>query len=452
MTEIAWLSAKELGAAYRNGELSPVIVVQHLLDRISRLDPELNVFIHLDANGALQQARQAETEIANGHDRGLLHGVPIGIKDIIDVAGLPTTCHSAVLRGNIAQKDAEAVARLRAGGAIILGKVATHEFAIGGPSFDLPFPPARNPWNREHHPGGSSSGSGAGLAAGFFPLALGTDTGGSVRNPAGACGVVGLKASYEKISRTGVYPLSGTLDHVGPMARHVEDVSLLFDVLTGAPQPTPPNRDIKGLRIGFVRSFHERDMVAGPDTRAALEAAADTLLGMGAVVTDIELPPLHDFAVVSRAILTPEAWAIHGDRMRATPEKYGKLARRRLMVGAFITAESYVWATAMAARLKEEVNRAFDSVDVLLTANAMNPACRIDDEEAIARSYFEHARAPFNITGHPAISIMCGLSQQRMPIALQLIGPLEREDLILRAAAAYESVTPWSAMRPPAMQ
>jgi aspartyl-tRNA(Asn)/glutamyl-tRNA(Gln) amidotransferase subunit A len=451
MTDIAWLSAVELGAAYRTGELSPVTVVQHLLERIERLNPDLNVFIHVDAEGALRQARKAEVEISNGHDLGPLHGVPVGIKDIIDVAGLPTTCHSRVMAGNVPAEDAPVVARLREAGAVIMGKVATHEFAIGGPSFDLPFPPARNPWNRDHHPGGSSSGSGAGLAAGFFPLALGTDTGGSVRNPAGACGVVGLKASYEKISRDGVYPLSWSLDYVGPMARRVEDVALLLDAVTDA-RSAPLDRDIRGLRIGFVRSFHERDMVPGADTRAALEAAVATFRDLGAAVTDVELPPLRDFAVVSRAMLTPEAWAIHGDRMRANAGAYGKLSRRRITVGAFVTAESYVWAKAMAIRLKQEVEAAFHGVDILMAANAMNPACRIDDDEAVAKNYFEHGRAPFNITGHPAISVMCGLSGERMPIALQLIGPQEREDLILRVAAAYENATPWSAMRPPTMQ
>ena len=234
MTEaLHWLGAGEIGAAYAAGTLSPVELVGALLDRIGTLDPKLNAFIRLDAEGAMQAAAQAQAELAAGRRRGPLHGVPVGIKDIIDVAGLPTTGHSKILLGNIAKADAPVVQKLRGAGAIIMGKLSTHEFAIGGPSFDLPFPPARNPWNPEHHPGGSSSGSGAGVAAGLFPLALGTDTGGSVRNPASACGIVGLKPTYGLVSRRGVFPLSFTLDHVGPLARTAADTALLLDAIAG---------------------------------------------------------------------------------------------------------------------------------------------------------------------------------------------------------------------------
>src|SRR5690349_18918419 len=189
--------------------------------------------IGLDAAAAMEEATAAEAEIVSGRLRGALHGVPVGIKDIIDVAGLPTTCHSKILIDNVASADAACVARLRGAGAIILGKLSTHEFAIGGPSFDLPWPPARNPWNPDHHPGGSSSGSGSGVAAGLFPMALGSDTGGSVRNPASACGIVGLKPTYGLVSRRGVFPLSFTLDHVGPLTRTVADNALLLEVIAG---------------------------------------------------------------------------------------------------------------------------------------------------------------------------------------------------------------------------
>lgn len=450
MSGIEWLSATQLLSAYRTGALSPAAVVEHLLDRISRFDARLNVFVHLDAEGARRQAERAEAAIRRG-ERRPLQGVPVGIKDIIEVAGLPTTCHSQMMSGAAAAtRDAAAVSRLRDSGAIILGKLATHEFAIGGPAFDLPFPPARNPWNPDHHPGGSSSGSAAGLSAGFFPLAVGTDTGGSVRHPASACGIVGLKPTYDLVPRQGVFPLSWTLDTVGPMARRVDDVLLLLDVLVGREPSAAAVKDIAGLRIGFVRRFHERDLTAGTDTAAALETAADVLSGLGAVVTEVDLPPLQDFTIVSRTILTAEAWSIHGDWIRSHPERYGKLSRRRLMVGAFITAETYLWAKAMAARLRQAVDEAFAHVDVLLTASSMNAACRMDDEQEIVANYLQHARAPFNVTGHPALAMMCGLSQQGLPIALQFVGPHRCDDVVLRAAAAYETATNWTALRPPA--
>ena len=223
MSDLHWMGAADAARAIADRKLSPVELATALLDRIGRLDPKLNVFIRLDAEAAMNAARAAEAEVAAGRPRGPLHGVPVGIQDIIDVAGLPTTCHSKVLIDNVATADAVCVERLRGSGAIVLGKLSTHEFAIGGPSFDLPWPPARNPWNPDHHPGGSSSGSGSGLAAGLFAMALGSDTGGSVRNPASACGIVGLKPTYGLVSRRGVFPLSFTLDHVGPMTRTVAD-------------------------------------------------------------------------------------------------------------------------------------------------------------------------------------------------------------------------------------
>jgi aspartyl-tRNA(Asn)/glutamyl-tRNA(Gln) amidotransferase subunit A len=270
MTAPHWLAATDIARAFADRTLSPVDLLTALLSRIEALDPKLNAFIRLDADAAMQAARAAEAEIAAGRSRGPLHGIPVGIKDIIDVAGLPTTCHSRILLDNIAKTDAAVIAKLRQAGAIILGKLSTHEFALGGPSFDLPFPPARNPWNPEHHPGGSSSGSGAGVCAGLFPLALGSDTGGSVRNPASACGIVGLKPTYGLVSRRGVFPLSFTLDHVGPLARTVADTALLLDSIAGHdpadPGSTPTqarqfgrllDRGVRGLRIGFKPHIHQ---------------------------------------------------------------------------------------------------------------------------------------------------------------------------------------------------
>lgn len=462
MSEAHWLTVDQIGTAYAARRLSPVEFLQALLARISGPGQKLNAFIKVDTQAALDAARIAEKEILVGRTRGPLHGVPVGIKDIIDVAGLPTTCHSRILLDNVAREDAAVIGRLRAAGAIIIGKLAMHEFAIGGPSFDLPFPPARNPWNIDHHPGGSSSGSGAALAAGLVPLALGTDTGGSIRNPAGACGVVGLKPTYGLVSRRGVFPLAFTLDHIGPMARNVGDAALLLDAIAGhdaADVGSTPSaqfrfgsdleRGAHGLRVGFVRHFHEIDMPADPEVAAALEEVARVLTQEGADVRTITLPPLRDLASVRQIIMLAENWAIHANWLRSRPGDYGAESRRRLMGGAFLSAGDYVQAQQRRTQMIAAVNNAFRDVDVLLTANTMDPACRIDDTEANARTSPRQARSPFNLTGHPALAMMCGLSKDGLPLSVQFVGRAHDEVTLLRAAAAYERATGWHTRRPP---
>lgn len=463
MSELHWMTAKAVAAAIAKREMSPVELVNALLDRIERLNPRLNVFIRVEAEAALEEARAAEAEAARGQLRGALHGVPVGIKDIIDVSGLPTTCHSKILENKIARADAVCVAKLRAAGAIILGKLSTHEFAIGGPSFDLPWPPARNPWNRDHHPGGSSSGSGSGLAAGFFPMALGTDTGGSVRNPASACAIVGTKPTYGLVSRRGVFPLAFTLDHVGPMTRTVADNAMMLGVLAGHdpldPGSAPPPRSadymktlehgVRGLRIGFVRHFHEIDVPADPEVTAGLERVAFTLRAEGASVIDVRLPALGDFAAVYRAIQQSEAWSIHSEWLRERPGDYGRLTRRRLMAGAFMGAGDYVMACRQRSQMIHEVEAALREVDILLCASAMDPACRIDEPEAIERNYVRQARAPFNVTGHPALAMPTVLSRDGLPLSVQFVGRYFDEANLFRVARAWERAACTDALHPP---
>ena len=462
MSDPHWLSASEISTAYAAKTLSPVELLTALLARIEALDPKLHAFIRLDPDAAMQAARQAEAEIAAGRKRGKLHGVPVGIKDIIDVAGLPTTGHSKILLDNIAKSDAAVVQKLRQAGAVIMGKLSTHEFAIGGPSFDLPFPPARNPWNPDHHPGGSSSGSGAGVAAGLFPLALGTDTGGSVRNPASACGIVGLKPTYGLVSRRGVFPLSFTLDHVGPLTRSVADSALLLDAIAGYDPADPGSaatpahgfgrllgRGVRDLRIGFVRHFHERDMPADPEVGAALEDAARVLQAEGAQVHTVTLPALTEFAGINRVILCSEAWSIHAPWLRERPGDYGKLARRRLLPGAFMTAGDYVGAQRRRAELIAAVEDRLRDYDVLLCASSMDPASRLDDAEETARTYPRQARTPFNVTGHPALAMMAGLSRAGLPVSVQFAGRYFDDATVLRVAAAYERATGWHEKKPP---
>jgi aspartyl-tRNA(Asn)/glutamyl-tRNA(Gln) amidotransferase subunit A len=458
-----WMTASEAAQAIAARKLSPVELVSALLERIGRLEPQLHVFIRLDGDAALHAARAAAAEIASGHRRGPLHGVPVGIKDIIDVAGLPTTCHSKVLADQAAATaDAVCVARLRAAGAIVLGKLATHEFAIGGPSFDLPWPPARNPWNPAHHPGGSSSGSGAGVAAGLFPMALGSDTGGSVRNPASACGIVGLKPTYGLVSRRGVFPLSFTLDHVGPLTRTVADNALMLDVIAGHDPLDPGSaaapaghyasglaREIRGLRIGFVRHFHETDMPADPEVTAALQEVARTLAARGAEIRDVRLPSLGEFAAVNRVILQSEAWAIHAPWLRERPGDYGRLARRRLMAGAFVSAGDYVQASRRRFEMIAAVEDLLREVDVLLCASAMDPPSRIEDAAETERTYPRQARTPFNVTGHPALAMMAGLSSGGLPLAVQFVGRYFAEATLFRVAREWERAAGIDSKHPP---
>ena len=451
MTDLHWMSAASAAKAIAAKELSPVELMAALLARIEQLDPRLNAFIRLDGEAAMAAARTAEAEVAAGRLRGPLHGVPVGIKDIIDVAGLPTTGHSKILADNVATSDSVCVSKLRGAGAIVLGKLSTHEFAIGGPSFDLPWPPARNPWNTDHHPGGSSSGSGSGVAAGLFPMALGTDTGGSVRNPASCCGIVGLKPTYGLVSRRGVFPLSFTLDHVGPMTRTVADNALMLDVLAGYDPADPGSaatrrghygegleRDMRGLRVGFVRHFHEIDQPADPEVTAALEHVARTLQLEGAEIRDIHLPTLGEFAAVNRVILQSEAWAIHGPWLRERPGDYGQLARRRLMAGAFFAAGDYVQAQRRRLEMIAAVEEALRDVDVLLCASSMDPACRIDSPADIDRTYPRQARTPFNVTGHPALAMMAGVSVSGLPLSVQFVGRNFAEETLFQVARGWE--------------
>jgi aspartyl-tRNA(Asn)/glutamyl-tRNA(Gln) amidotransferase subunit A len=464
VSDLHWLTAAAAAQAIAARKLSPVELMEALLQRIGRLDPKLHVFIRLDADAAMDAAKSAEAEIAAGRRRGPLHGVPVGIKDIIDVAGLPTTCHSKILIDNVAGADAVCVSRLRGAGAIVVGKLSTHEFAIGGPSFDLPWPPARNPWNTDHHPGGSSSGAGAGIAAGLFPLALGSDTGGSVRNPASACGIVGLKPTYGLVSRRGVFPLSFTLDHVGPLTRTVADNALLLEIIAGHDPLDPGSaaapaghyaagleRGMRGLRIGFIRHFHETDLPADPEVTAALENVARTLQSLGAEIRDVRLPTLSEFGAVNRVILQSEAWAIHGPWLRERPGDYGQLARRRLLPGAFIGAGDYVQAQRRRFEMIAAIEAALRDVDVLLCASAMDPPSRIEDAVETERTYPRQARTPFNVTGHPALAMMAGISRGGLPLSVQFVGRYFAEGTLFQVAREWERAAGTDQKHPPVM-
>jgi aspartyl-tRNA(Asn)/glutamyl-tRNA(Gln) amidotransferase subunit A len=462
MTDLAWLGVAEGAALLRAKKLSPVEWTRALLDRIASIDGHYNAFLTVTADKALAQAKAAETEIANGRYRGPMQGVPYAAKDIFDIEGMATTCHSKIRKDHRATADAFVVRKLHEAGAVLLGKVALHEFATGGPAFDLPWPPARNPWNRGRHPGGSSSGSGAALAAGMAPAALGTDTGGSVRNPATCCGIVGLKPTYGAVSLGGVFPLTYSLDHVGPMTRTVEDNAILFHAIAGhdPDDPTTPQRTtpdcltnlkagLKGARIGLIEHFYAEDAAADPEQVRGIEEAVRVLQKLGASVKTIRVSPLPLWTDCNRTIHTSEAYAIHEKDMQERPEDFSALTRNRLLPGAFVSASKYIKAQQLRAALCREMAEATRDLDAVITLSSLLMPCRIDDLAAVAKTYDQQARLVFNVTGTPAISVPTGFSTDGMPLAMQIAGHAFDEPMVYRIAQAYEAATGFTARRPP---
>jgi aspartyl-tRNA(Asn)/glutamyl-tRNA(Gln) amidotransferase subunit A len=458
--------AMSLLTVYASRELSPVEACKAYLDRIEALEPSLHTFVHLDRQRLLADAHEAERKLVQSSSAALdehpLLGVPVAIKDMIDVAGMPTTCHSKILLGNIARADADCTGRLRRAGALIMGKLATHEFARGGPAFDLPFEPARNPWNPTHHPGGSSSGAGAGVAAGLFPLAIGTDTGGSVRHPAAACGIAGFKPSYDRVSRAGVFPLSPTLDHVGPLARRVCDLALAFEAMdAGNDAPWPERlsfcRSLRecdanaaaGARIGYLRRFHMQDVPASPEICAGIDSAAATFAELGAHVEEVDTVALTDYFDVNRVILHAEAWQIHQHWLRERPSDYAAATRRGFFEGSFYSAADYLDAMRCRQLLKRHIASLFDRYDFLICGSSLHLPCAIDDGALLAKSYSMQARVLFNLSGDPALGLMCGLSPDKLPLSFQLAAKYGRDRALLRLGAAYENATPWKDVWPP---
>jgi aspartyl-tRNA(Asn)/glutamyl-tRNA(Gln) amidotransferase subunit A len=461
VSDLAYLTIAEASALLRDKKLSPVEWTQALIARIERHDGRLNAFLRFMPEIALSDARRAEAEISAGNWRGPLHGVPYGLKDIIDYAGLPTTAHSAILKDNIATADAFVTQRLRAAGAVFMGKLSTHEFAIGGPCFDLPWPPARNPWNRDYFCGGSSSGSGVATAAGFVPFAIGTDTGGSVRNPSTMCGVTGIKPTYGLVSRRGVFPLAFSLDHVGPLTRTVHDNATVLNVLAGHDGLDPGSvarpgvdytaltrKGLKGVRIGWLKHFYHDDIKADPQMAAAIDAAVLKMQELGAQVTEVKTVALSQFQACNRIIMGSESYAIHQKWLRERPQDYGDITRQRFLYGAMYSASDYINALRMRSKFTADFHALFNDVDVIVTASAHDPACRIDDQEACEFIYSRQARAPFNVTGSPAIAVPAGFSQEGLPLGIQIVGAPYNEATVYRVGAAYEAATAWTAKHP----
>jgi aspartyl-tRNA(Asn)/glutamyl-tRNA(Gln) amidotransferase subunit A len=460
--DLFYMSAAEAGRKIAARELSSVELTDALLARTAKIDGKLNAYIRVLGDQARASAKAADAAVASGDIKGPLHGVPVALKDIIDLEGVHTTAHSKLLIDNIATSDSFVTARMKAAGCVITGKLSTHEFAIGGPAFDLPFPPARNPWNPEHHPGGSSSGAGTSVAAGMVPMALGSDTGGSVRNPASCCGIVGIKPTYGRVSRMGVVPLSFSLDNVGPLTRTVEDNALVLQTIAGH-DPNDPASDprpvqdyiatlrngVKGLKIGLIRHFYTEDMQADAEMAASIEAVASLLTSLGAEVRVIRLPPLSQYAACNRVILLSEAYAIHQNWLKTRPEDYSATTRRRLLPGAFLTAADYVDATRMREKLVAAFYEAMEGLDAAVTVSSMETPANLSDMQEVERTYARQARAPFNLIGNPAIAIPTGLHSNGLPLALQIVTKAFDEAMCFRVAWAVEQELNVAVNRPP---
>jgi aspartyl-tRNA(Asn)/glutamyl-tRNA(Gln) amidotransferase subunit A len=441
-------------------KLSPVEYTESLLARTEALEPQLNAFITRTPDVAMAAARAAEAEIMHGNLRGPLHGIPFALKDIYDTAGILTSGHSRTCIDRVPDKDATSVARLKAAGGVLTGKLATHEFAHGGPSFDLPWPPARNPWNTAHFTGGSSSGSGAAVAARLVPASLGSDTGGSIRGPAGLCGIAGLKPTYGLVSRAGVLPNSYSYDHCGPMARTSQDCALLLNVIAGHDRADPasssrPFEDfakgidggIKGLRIGVVRHFWEKDLGVNAELSTALEQALEVLRTLGARTEDVTMRPLQTYSDVKIVMAETELLSLHLPELIARAGAFGQDFRARSLAACLFTAEDHVRASRERRAMIEEMQPLYHRFDLLVTANG-SPAPRLDAHDPLAFWQRPNFTSPFNCTGGPALALLCGFSKDGLPLSLQIAGRPHQDALVLRAGYAYEMATGFY-QRPP---
>lgn len=456
-----FLTIAEAAKLLETRQLSPSELTEAKLKRIEALNPQLDAFVTLTAEQALQRAREAEEEIAAGGYIGPLHGIPFGLKDIYDTAGILTSGHSRVFSGNVPLEDATTTAKLYDAGAILLGKLSTHEFAHGGPSFDLPWPPARNPWNPEHVTGGSSSGSGAAVAAGFLMGALGSDTGGSIRNPAALCGLVGLKPTYGLVSRSGVIANSYTFDHAGPLTWTVEDCALMLQAIAGHDPKDPASvsrklpdfraaltGNVKGLKIGLVRHFFAEDVPASDETHAAIEAALQVFTGLGAEVAEARMRPAQAYYDVKITIAESELYSVHEHNLRARPGDFGADFLGRVLAACLISAADYVQAQRERRIMLAEMDALYEKFDVLVTAGPYGPAPRFEAHRTIHFWQKPSLATPFNVTGGPALVQCMGYSKSGLPLSLQIVGRPFDEATVLRAADAYERATPWRQRRP----
>jgi aspartyl-tRNA(Asn)/glutamyl-tRNA(Gln) amidotransferase subunit A len=453
------LSISEAAELLRQKKISPVDLATACLDRIERLNPVLNAFITITYEGAMAQARVAEDEIQRGQWRGPLHGIPVGLKDLIDTAGVRTTCGSALFADRVPTEDAEVVRRLKHAGAVLLVKQNLQEFAYGGTSVSSYYGAVHNPWNPKHIAGGSSGGSAAAVAAGMCFGAIGTDTGGSVREPAAFCGIVGFKPTYGRVSTRGVFPLSWSLDHVGPICRNVRDAALMleaiagYDVLDVTSVDWPTEEYAKyvnslsaktDFRIGLVRQPFFADL--HDEIETAINEAIEIVRKMSAQVIEVDLP------AVPTAVQAPEVYAVHKKYYANSPELYLPWMRERLAQAAIADTDAYVSDRFALERVRRTINEVFAEVDLIITPTTPVPPITIEEASnmspAPAGEVWLRNTRPFNAYGLPTISIPCGLTRAGLPIGLQIAGPRFGEGRVLAFAHAFEQATDWHKRTP----
>ena len=459
--ELAFLSIQAASQLVRSRKISPVELTRTCLARIEALNPSLNAFITVTAESALQDAQRAESDVHHGRWRGPLHGIPVALKDLIDTVGVRTTGASALFKDRIPEEDATVVKRLKDAGAVLLGKLNMHEFAYGGTSVASFYGRVSNPWDLERIAGGSSGGSAAAVAAGLCYAALGSDTGGSIREPAALCGIVGLKPTYGRVSTRGVIPLSWSLDHIGPMTRTAIDSAIVLQTIAGydpdeiASQDQPVGRYVETmrigrdrLRIGIPREFFYADVA--PEIQAALNRALGVLEAIGAKTADVPLEVSKD-----RSVIRAEAYAYHAEYVRKSPELYLPETLGKLQMGAGIDGPTYIRARRDLDRLRRSTLSVFSTVDFLLTPTTPIIAPKASDypstlEGALALdgTLLRNTR-PFNMFGLPTLSIPCGLTTAGLPVGLQISAPPWQEQRLLALARAFQEATDWHTRRPP---
>ena len=467
MNSLCAISIKEAADLISAHKVKPSELVEAHIERINTTDDKLNSFITVLSESALRSSLIAEKEIMNGNYRGPIHGIPIGLKDLYDTAGTITTVGSKIYRGRLPQEDATVVSRLREAGAIVVGKLQMHEFALGATSINPHDGPARNPWDTERITGGSSGGSASSVAAGLCMASLGTDTGGSIRIPSALCGIVGLKPTFGRVSRKGVFPLSWTMDTVGPMTRTVEDAALMLNAMVSFDPSDPGSsphetedftsklgQGIEGLTIGVPQEYFYE--TTSPEVKGALTSAEKVFESLGAKVIPLSIPVLEHSLAISGTIMLTEAASVHENNLKNRPFDIGDDVRLRLTQGSLYSAVDYLKAQRGRHEFNNQIDKAMETVDILLAPTVGIGAPKIDDKTVVlngveypALALMPRLTRPHNICGLPTISIPCGFTSSGLPIGMQLAGRAFEDSVVIQTANAYENATDWAKQSPP---